>query len=675
MAWSLTIVATNVTKTFEAWGLGSLKRKLISQAADEVTFDQLTSAFDGATGLGLEKFAHGSAIQIKKEGFNWFYGVIVDSSTQASGSGDVISYKVKGPWWYLDELTYMISWKVYNVPGVLNQTQIYSSHVLLNVDLNVGLGLIKIQQNITNVLTYALSQIAAAGVAAPFQIGTISVDAYAPYEEIRDVTCAEVIRKGLRWSPMSVAYFDYLTSPPTLHIKPFTALTAVTLPIVPAPGVVSILTNYVSDINVTPRSDLQRPSVVIRYEQKNTINGKPYTSVIEDKWPPAATGREIHAMNLSMDVQGSSSKHLSVKIVSLPIDYGNLQWWKNRFPKLSDPNITGLGISVTSWTARDIPANADYLLFGITGGELITGQIPPWVGGITDQLTVVGTAAYQLLTKPGGVPYFTTNSNALPYQAIVTDIASGTYTTTQVLEVAEPLPVGLPKYLYDILSTLHWQGTVTIIEREVRGTIAGGPVVGNVLNVSGGRSEWRTMRALIQTVDEDVDNGTSTYTLGIPEHLGADDLMELLRLTRNRSRSTNANTIKDGVGTSAGEGNLGDYTAEPNSTPGDKLHSQIAVVKSVDDPQRVHIEASSALALKPRLLMEAGAGATVARMDLESHHINTSVAPAVILSTAASGDQQIKFRKVKVCVNIGGVDKTRTIIIPCSDYFSDGDPA
>jgi len=54
---------------------------------------------------------------------------------------------------------------------------------------------------------------------APLAVGAVTPDAVAPYMEVLDHSCAEVIRAFLRWTPDATAAFDYTTSPfPTLSI-------------------------------------------------------------------------------------------------------------------------------------------------------------------------------------------------------------------------------------------------------------------------------------------------------------------------------------------------------------------------------------------------------------------------------------------------------------------------
>src|SRR5262249_34743621 len=98
-----------------------------------------------------------------------------------------------------------------------------SSHLFMNLDslapvgstLNVGK--LTTGQQILAALDWCLAPFVNANVPPPFQIGRITPNVDVPIDEVRDITCAEVIHKMLRWSPDAVTYFDYTTTPPTFH--------------------------------------------------------------------------------------------------------------------------------------------------------------------------------------------------------------------------------------------------------------------------------------------------------------------------------------------------------------------------------------------------------------------------------------------------------------------------
>lgn len=83
--------------------------------------------------------------------------------------------------------------------------------------------------------------------------------------------------------------------------------------------------------------------------------------------------------------------------------------------------------------------------------------------------------------------------------------------------------------IYASLADLPWAGTLNF--DAALGTV---PAVrpGMRINVTGGRSEWATMEASVQSVQWSISSGAAdacTVTLGAPEQLGPQDLLEFAR--------------------------------------------------------------------------------------------------------------------------------------------------
>jgi hypothetical protein len=114
---------------------------------------------------------------------------------------------------------------------------------------------------------------------------------------------------------------------------------------------------------------------------------------------------------------------------------------------------------------------------------------------------------------------------------IASQLANGetTYTHLTVEAEAEEVPMGLAAEIYASLSVLQYEGTVKNTQAEVPSDIG----IGQNLNLTGGASAWASMNAQIQQIDEDVDAGETTITIGPAKHLGGDDLLEQTRAQRN----------------------------------------------------------------------------------------------------------------------------------------------
>ncbi|MDX1953332.1 MAG: hypothetical protein SFY81_14230, partial [Verrucomicrobiota bacterium] len=134
-----------------------------------------------------------------------------------------------------------------------------------------------------------------------------------------------------------------------------------------------------------------------------------------------------------------------------------------------------------------------------------------------------------------------------------TDLTSDRYSSTLAIEVGEAQPIGLAEALWRATNILHFDGQIVLVEQDVTGVLS----MGKRLNLTGGRPEWETMRALVQSVTEDATLGTTTIVIGAPQLLGRDDIMALLRMTRNRMRYTTATTRATGASSGGGSVELG----------------------------------------------------------------------------------------------------------------------
>jgi hypothetical protein len=92
------------------------------------------------------------------------------------------------------------------------------------------------------------------------------------------------------------------------------------------------------------------------------------------------------------------------------------------------------------------------------------------------------------------------------------------------------------------VSTLQYQGSYTVVGAE-----AGDSSLGVVLNLIGGRPEWESMNALLQEIEDDLDNGRTTLRFGAAGHLTLQDMMEQLHANRSRTISSHIKERQTGV--------------------------------------------------------------------------------------------------------------------------------
>ena len=241
MNW--TIACNGTEKLVADWRLTQLTRKLVSQGTDELTFKA-----DGTAADAAPIFSHGATLTLWRNrtansdgtfsgGTSWFQGLVTQIPRAGAPDAESMMYRISGPWWYLDNLVFqqayqniLLGFAVAGDPTTAIYGPANSSHLFLNqAPVAEALEKINTGQQIIEALNWALLPFVNAGVTPPFQIGAVTPDIDVPIDEVRDITCAEVIHKMLRWTPDAVTWFDYSTSPPTFNCKRRTELAAVNL--------------------------------------------------------------------------------------------------------------------------------------------------------------------------------------------------------------------------------------------------------------------------------------------------------------------------------------------------------------------------------------------------------------------------------------------------------------
>lgn len=133
----------------------------------------------------------------------------------------------------------------------------------------------------------------------------------------------------------------------------------------------------------------------------------------------------------------------------------------------------------------------------------------------------------------------TTHSSAQHHcEMELTNGAGGTYTTLVSSTPGEVAIIGvngLAQYLFLALSIKQYEGDYIKIDTLFDNSIN----LINRLNLSGGRAEWSTMNAQIQSIREDYGTHETSVRVGLARHLNAADFMALLNMWRNRRPWTN----------------------------------------------------------------------------------------------------------------------------------------
>jgi len=508
-----TILHGEDEETFADLGLASLTRTRVNQDADVVSFVADGEAFDGTV-----LFPYGDTVTIKQDGVVWFVGTITQVPRFGSPREESITYRVSGPWHDLDRLTFQQTWKMWDAIEE-ELTDQYKTRVILGQNSDgdrIHAGAV-----VTEILAFA----AANGIS--LAAGTITPDIEFPWDEATDIMCGEALRKVLKWVPDGVTWFDYATTPPTLHCKRRSEMTAVDF------NIVQCEPNH--ELSITARNDLQVPAVVIKYEQTHTVDGMAYESVSTDAWPAESTGLEPGALNMTVQLAGIRVTRQSqdIEVVAMPGNLNDEDWWKTKVEWLNDDRITAITIHDAERVghAGDPGPGDEYY-----ANELTKGTIHDWMTEDVEEDLIEVMIDYTIAEQDeAGNIVEKVENKRVTYNFVATDLDSGTYSRTAGVETGEAVPSGVAQKIYDAANALHYDGSFIIEEEEVSGNV----FPGRTINLTDSDQEaWATMNAPVQEVIEEVDSGRTTIGFGPPEHLGPVDLIELMRGNRGRRTST-----------------------------------------------------------------------------------------------------------------------------------------
>ena len=526
--WTI-VDANGVEKSVADWGLCNVTRERINQMPDVVTFRAEAMPSDANP-----IFAFGSTVRIFQNGTPWFYGRVVQAPGRASAKAEEQLYRLAGPWWYLENIVFQQIWKTTNGTSATlvptNKSRLILSQAADGTKLATGAAILE-------VLAYATAR------GAPITVGTITPNAIAPYSEVLDRSCAEVIRNFLRWTPDAMTAFDYTTTPyPTLSIHLRADAATVTLPAYGAP---------VSGLDLTPRHDLQAPSVVLKFEQTNDIDNDTFTSLIVQPAPATATGDELGALVMTLDLAGARATYQKQAVETAVIPTSGtssevIDWWKGKFPWLKDFASTDLEVvSGTQTVAIENPGNYPGIATADVPNELLSGSVSMWMNLNAAPLLVSSTLQYTgTATNESSAVFDASNQHVVYTRVMGTNAETQTYSRLTSATAAEPVPEGLAQALYNAVSVLQYDGALELTEQEC----SGAAVPGLLLNLTGGRAEWASMAAQIQRVEEQLDLGQTKITVGPAKHLGHAELTAWLRANRNRRVSYRLNERTSGSG-------------------------------------------------------------------------------------------------------------------------------
>lgn len=583
--WQLTY--NGVTKDASAWGVSKLKRKRKSAQTSTVTFDLPALAIDAT-----QPFNWLDQVTILRNGQQWFVGWVTQIPRIGQSNQESITYELSDAWFWLENTVFQQQWLSYGgtTGGAATTITTTQSDVILGQGLNaVSMNSGQVMMEVLIYAQYAYQMLpfptivqgsgipVPPAVASPFQIGALTPSITVPYAEVRDKSCADIIRLLLKYSPSAIAWVDSTTTPPTVNIAQRESLggtSSKTIPVFPDPtsGV-----TIVGDFTPKPRYDIQVPVVVAKFQKTATVNGATYSELFVDSYPAAPAGitteawvSQPRAWVQTVDLVGSSSTTQTVNLtcksrpvaasdgVAVSWALGNplFSWLKQQVqPTAGGPVIAAYDytkiqvayintvidpndpLNLPGGNPLDVPLPDCHTLVN----ELVTGSVAQWM--TDDQNYVSAKVLIEVWlnytgTDPATMALFVQNPH-IPQQRVapgkgyivkfypckVTNADTGPYTQLTSFTGGEAVPTGFAQYLYNEMAPLHFQGGITFKESECSDQLP----LGCVFNTSDGLTSWRSMNALVTAVDEDIDNGTTPVQFGPPLMLGLNDLAELFR--------------------------------------------------------------------------------------------------------------------------------------------------
>jgi hypothetical protein len=546
-----------------------------------------------------------------------FQGRRTDNSGSSGPSSVSTAITLSDAWWDLSKITFQEYW-VYINGGTLDSPTYGDAYwpdaVLFQPQPGETYSPAPVQNTITtwqqiqDILNYAISQ-----YGVDLQIGSLDgspefTDLYTNWYPVQSEKCSNCLKVCLRPHPAVWTEIDYTTTPPTIHFRSRTNLTAATLPYATTiDGVIHLATDIQS------LDDLVPDAVRLFYKINGTFNGQPVITFTDDIYPTDAEN-SLLCMDYSIDITGSAKTETTINFVSYAFDPTDLTLWREKVNGLKqisqggqipndgdtgalqflDTTINGTladhpyGIQVTS--ATDVAIDPE------TYPYHTSGNIPKWMltesggGGLMTEANITAGFNYQLQRQLA-------NGTAVPAPETVpvhmhslrlrlTNLPTGQYYMSQLLNPGEAIPTGLAQAVYNELSVLQWKLKHEIIQVAANGSTVPALIKPgkNMVNLSGGAVAWETMNAIPENVTIEffrvLQDGVSclcakhTINCGPVNYLSPQYLVELANLFWNRNRAgIDANQRQNGLQSST-QVDLSADGAKENSVPQEPIFSQ-----------------------------------------------------------------------------------------------------
>lgn len=493
----------------------------------------------------------------------WFSGVIRETPRTRSSRDNRIAYVAHGPWQWLERIAYLQTFKTAVVVGdpASLLTGYQRGRVVIGQDdsgLKVSLG-----EFLNLVLDYAIA--AKPGVMQRADFST-ALAMTIPWDEVTDLSCAEVISRALQFVPDAVCAWDYSASPPRLNITRRAAMEAETFAVQPAGSADSSAYAPLESIDLRERADLWKKGVYLLYLATNRANDAQWETGTADVYPTGTVASDPDTLFRTIQLAGAvvNGTTLTQKIDVDPLSsylelsgtawltsgdqFESLKaWWRAHAKELHGSAVTIKGFSKCTREGDSMATS------GQLDNELVAGAVTDWMEDRhnirSEEQTITAYVAFEEV-RPNDATKKARHIKKFVATVRATNATTKTYSfsSTTSVTAAEEVPTGLARAIYDAINPHQWDGSLALVESEA----THGSLLGRVLNLSGSLSDWASMRAVIQTQQVDIFGGKTSFKVGPAKQLGPDDLTELYRVNRNRAPVTSYWTRSTGQSSSSG---------------------------------------------------------------------------------------------------------------------------
>ncbi|MCF7785554.1 MAG: hypothetical protein K9N47_05495 [Prosthecobacter sp.] len=492
--------------------------------------------------LATLPWAFEDVITLKLDGVVKFKGVVLSPKRVGGGLNENILLRFADPWWYMGQGTYVQPWWV-----AASGTPYDAPRVALFAGITPGEGWVKrtIGEDIADIIT----QCNAYHGGSVMQLGDLLGDGFEAMpipQRVNNVTYDSVLRQVLAWVPDAIQQWDYTTTPPTLSFVQRAAATVRSY---------SMTDNAV----MVEQEFLKHDELVVRGVEITYAGLDAFgfvTKVIDQAG--ATTGTRL--LKTVIDCTGNANGAAATSPTSTPAVTRNYtvvseaiamtpEWWF-KYGDTGAQSAADIAVDGTSNVAfaPAAPENAGKDDLGGCGLQWLEGGMPrsrlsanTRVALVTGNLTIRTTKA----EESGAAPISTTEVQERRVVRMLVPVTklSGDYEQV-ISEASSSIGNGIPQLLSPIFLTpgmaaallaawgvAQYDGVIKLVKSECDEAIA----LGDVINVTGGLTEWTTMDTQVHSLTREIDTGTTTIQTGVAEHLGVEEYANLLRMSRLRT--------------------------------------------------------------------------------------------------------------------------------------------